>query len=104
MSPSAPIFFNVAEARERLLRQGEVLTIRRSRPTGHTVAYKGSYYKRERLCAVLVERVAAYRGPDDPGGVLSANLEGSGFLTVADWVAQAAEDADSLYRVRRIGP
>lgn len=101
---TAPIFFNVKEARERLVAAGEVLTIRRRRPTGRTVAYRGSYYERTRICAVLVERVAPYLGPDDPGGLLSANLEGSGFLTVSDWVKNAAEDAREIYRVRRLGP
>jgi hypothetical protein len=101
---TAPIFFNVRQARDRLLKEGEVLTIRRSRSTGRTVAYRGSYYERKRICAVLVERVATYYGPDDPGGVLSANLEGSGFLTVDEWTAQAAEGSDAIYRVRRLGP
>lgn len=95
-----PIFFNVREARQRLLETGEVLTLRAHRGTGHTVAYLGNRRHRTRLCAVLVE-LAELRPTRD---LLETNVEGSGFDTVDDWIGAAAEDANALYRVRRTGP
>lgn len=97
---SGPIFFNIREARDRLTSAGEVLTLRARRGTGRTVAYVGNRRDRRRLCAVLVEFAAA----NPTRTLLETNLEGSGFLTVDQWLAAAAEDADVLYRVRRVGP
>lgn len=104
---SGPIFFNVREARERLLSHGEVVTLRKRRGTGRTVAYVGSRFNRTRLCAVVVEFVAPFRRDTD--GIrqytfLEGNLEGSGFDTIDKWLSAAAEDANVLYRVRRTGP
>lgn len=97
---SGPIFFNVKEARERLLEAGEVLTLRVRRGTGRTVAYTGNRRQRSRLCAVLVEFAAA----NPTREVLETNVEGSGFLTVDAWLAAASPESDILYRVRRVGP
>lgn len=97
---TGPIFFNVKEARERLLRTGEVLTLRKRRGTGRTVAYQGNRRSRKRLCAVIID--FAWHNPSIR--LLEENLEGSGFQTLEAWMEAASPESTVLYRVRRTGP
>lgn len=51
------MFFNVDEVREYLLEHGEVYTLRKKRfRLGKDVAVKGSYFKRETLAKIFIEK------------------------------------------------
>lgn len=89
------IFFNVPEAREQLIRQGFVYTLRpRMRKTGWDVAYYGSYYKREKIGDVWVSFVKEIEDMEE----LKPYFYASGFNQLTDWW-EAAEGSRFLFRV-----
>ena len=80
------IFFNVPEARMHLLKCGEVFTLREKRKEdGLYAARAGNYYNFEPIGIVLVRYIKLIREP----GELEPYVEGSGFLSVEDWLKKA---------------
>lgn len=59
---TAPIFFNVKEAREHLLQNGHVYTIRKKRSTGITMARHGNIFKFTKLGQVEIRHIG-YASP-----------------------------------------
>ena len=59
---TAPIFFNVKEAREYLLQNGHVYTIRKKRSTGITMARQGNIFKFRKLGPVEIRHIG-YASP-----------------------------------------
>jgi hypothetical protein len=95
----APIFFNVPEARDHLLKHGRVYTLRRKRKSvGETTAREGNLFKFRELGRVNVEFVRQVSGPAE----LEPYVGESGFRTVEEWASKAAPGADHLYRVSRV--
>ena len=89
------MFFNVPEAREQLIREGHVYTLRpRMRKTGWDVAYYGSYYKKEKIGDVWVVFVKEIKDIEE----LKPYFHASGFKKLADWW-EAAEGSRFLFRV-----
>lgn len=81
------IFFNVREAREYLMKNGHVYSLRWKRHTGKARILKGSYFKHEDLGFSTVELVKLAPTMND----LRRYLDRSGFKTVNDWMLTARE-------------
>jgi hypothetical protein len=99
-----PIFFNVHEAREYLLDNGYVYTLRTKRPPKAQVDHArwGSYYRFSDLGLVKIEFVMEVRDRHD----LEPYVKESGFKTVNEWFTAAAPLARNLLKVTllRIAP
>lgn len=96
----APIFFNKKEAREQLLKHGEVYTLRRKRKSeGQTTAREGNLFQFKDLGKVDVELVGEISecSEEEVGEYLSK----SGFRSVADWCSARAAGANWLYLVTK---
>lgn len=92
------MFFNVPEAREHLISQGFVYTLRpKMRKTGHDAAVYGSYFRQQRIGDVWVDFIKEVEDIDE----VREYLPGSGFKRVEDWW-QAAKGSRFLFKVRRI--
>lgn len=93
---SAPIWFNIREAREQLER-GAVYTLRAPRGTGLTRAIWGSRRPGgvHRIAPVFVTLARANASI----GHLRRFVKFSGFASVAEWRAHAAPGATHLYLV-----
>ena len=82
------IFFNVKEARNFLLENGFVYTIRKRRSTGKANAVVGSYYKHKTIAEVDVIEVTTKpvlaHGEFD--STLSFYVKNSGFKNLSDWL------------------
>jgi hypothetical protein len=95
------IFFNNTKARNQLLKNGFVYTLRRPRTTGETIAVWGTKDCNETLCKVNVEKIAITGSRQDTE-CLVPYLSGSGFKTIQEWVRFAGTDAKIIYKVTRI--
>ena len=88
-----PIYFNVEQARNQLLNEGKVYTIRYARKTGETIARHGSYYKFKILGKVRITEVmwleldSEYKLQGTKVD-LQKYVDQSGFKTVDDWLAE----------------
>ena len=91
-----PIYFNVEEARNELLRLSRVYTIRHQRNTGGTIARVGGLYKFQVLGYVKVKQVLRLHkiGLEVQ---LSEYVPMSGFKTVQEWIANVKEWKDPMY-------
>jgi len=82
------IYFNVKEAREFLLENGFVYTIRKKRSVGRAIAVVGSYYNHKPIADVDVIEVTTKpvleRGEFD--STLSFYVKTSGFKNLSDWL------------------
>jgi len=77
------IFFNVEEARNFLVKNGFVYTLRRHRKhLGSNLAVYGGYYKWEKLGACNIEFI---KDVSWMGDLTAEDVENSGFETVTDW-------------------
>jgi hypothetical protein len=98
MSKTAPIYFNVKEARDFLMEHGHVYTIRSERTTGITMARKGNYFKFDVLGKVEIERIKnvislAFKpeltlfdgGLNEYFDELTPYLKDSGFTSPREW-------------------
>ena len=93
----APIFFNVPEARDHLLKTKQVYTLRRKRKsTGVTMAREGNLFKFKELGKVNIDFVKQISGKNE----LSEYVSRSGFSSIDAWYAKAAAGADHLYDVK----
>lgn len=89
------IFFNVPEARQQLISQGFVYTLRHKRKrVGKDRAIVGSYFKYQEMGPVWVEFIKEVKDVDE----LKEYLYGSGFESVEDW-RRVAKDQRFLYKV-----
>jgi len=96
----SPIFFNVKEAKEQLLK-GEVYTLRRKRKSdGPTTARVGNILKFVSIGKVDVEHVKDIEACDREN--VGEYLDKSGFPTVEAWCSARAAGANSLYKVSLI--
>lgn len=78
----APIYFNVEEARNQLLKYERVYTGRSQRGTGLTIARQGSLYKGLKLGRVHIRFIKKIVEPAE----LEPYLGESGFQTVNTWL------------------
>lgn len=89
------IYFNVKEAREHLMGNGFVYTLRpRMRNEGRETAVNGSYYRHESIFKVVIAFEKEISVPAD----LLKYVKDSGFKTVNDWLWKA-KGSKYLYRV-----
>jgi len=94
------IFFNVPEARDHLMKNGLVYTLRKaSRSTGVTRAVVGNYTKHTTLCQVHIGKMKTVSHPDE----LLPFLSSSGFEDVKVWWSKAEPTARTVYRVEKYG-
>ena len=91
-----PIYFNVEEARNELLRSSRVYTIRHQRNTGETVARVGDFYKFKVLGHVKIKKILRLHriGLEVQ---LADYVPMSGFKTVQEWIANIKEWKDPMY-------
>ncbi len=90
------IFFNINEARDQLLKDKIVYTLRPRlrKSVGSDIALFGNYYTHLIIGRVFVEFVKKISFEGD----LSFYVHQSGFKSVRDWVA-AAKGSEFLYKV-----
>jgi hypothetical protein len=104
---TAPIFFNVEEARDYLLKTGHVYTLRNKRKTtGITEARHGSYMHFELLGKVRVEEIVEVKATN-VWTILEPYVAESGFNSVSLWLVKLADGSRRfpqwLYRVTKVG-
>ena len=90
------IYFNIDEARNELLKNSIVYTIRHERSTGQAVARKGSYYKFEVLGNVTVKRVLRLNKTAIEIQ-LCEYVPRSGFNTVQEWIKNIKEWRNRMF-------
>ena len=97
----SPIFFNVPQAKDQLVKRGEVYTLRRKRKSdGPTTARVGNILKFVALGKVDVEHVKDIEACDRDE--LGEYVGKSGFSTVEAWCSARAAGANSLYHVTMV--
>jgi hypothetical protein len=94
------IFFNVEKAREHLLREGFVYTLRRRRREGLDRARVGSYKNFTDLGEVKIKLIKKISSPEE----LQPFVLLAGFENLDEWLRHAVEGADHLYRVELVRP
>ena len=90
------IYFNIDKARNELLKNSIVDTIRHERSTGQAVARKGSYYKFEVLGNVTVKRVLRLNRAAIEVQ-LCEYVPRSGFNTVQEWIKNVKEWRNRMF-------
>lgn len=116
MTKTAPIYFNVKKAREYLLENGHVYTIRGKRSTGTTKARKGNYFTFKVLGNAEIERIKSVgpislqpnlslsdRALEEYFDELMPYIRDSGFEPPREWwenVTMSAFKTCILYHVR----
>jgi hypothetical protein len=98
MEAKLVIFFNVPEARDCLVKNERVYTLRRPRRTGHDLAAYGSRFKWKRIGHVNVEYIKRIEEGKEHEQ-LKPYLPLSDFETVDAWISKARSDAKTLYKV-----
>jgi hypothetical protein len=94
------IFFNVEKAREHLLREGFVYTLRRRRREGFDRARVGSYKNFTDLGEVKIKLIKKISSPEE----LKPFVLLAGFDNLEEWLSHVLEGADHLYRVELLRP
>ena len=96
---TSPIYFNVEKARNQLLQEGKVYTIRYPRQKGITMARHGSYFRFKILGKVKVTQVMIldleYRNLQESKAVLEKYVDQSGFQSVDEWVANVKKEKNA---------
>jgi len=100
---NAPIYFNIREARNQLLKNGVVYTCKHKKRikinTGVTIARKGNFKKYLELAKVNVQYIGHIKKPQE----LKPYFKESGFETVKEWISQIKDGLPAhLYKVNVI--
>ena len=98
-APIAPIYFNIPEPRNQLLKNGVVYTCRHKKRinTGITVARRGNFKKIVELATVDVK----YTGRVQKQQELKPYLKESGFETIKEWICTIKDGLPGhLYKVK----
>lgn len=100
---TAPIFFNVKEAREQLEKHGTVYTIRHKRSTGLTTARSGGFYKFNWERKVKITQILQLN-KEAIAVQLCEYVSNSGFSTVQEWLSNVRkwEYPMYLYKVEEV--
>ena len=83
---TAPIYFNVEEARSHLIKEGCVYTVRKRRGTGTAIARHGSFFKFGQLGTVRITQMLLLHD-DGKEAQLCEYVPYSGFRTVQEWLS-----------------
>ena len=98
-----PIYFNVERARNQLLQEGKVYTIRYPRQKGITMARHGSYFRFKMLGKVRITEVMMldleYEKLQGTKAVLQKYVTQSGFETVDVWLENFKRQENHLNEI-----